>query len=168
MAAVDVIWTSGTNVTITGNDVEKTSGAANTADAGAISTQAIEGSGGYVEFKPNQANKLMNIGLGNNTSVDPDLTPYAFRCNEAGGLEFRELGVYKGETTYAANDLLRLLVSGVAVKYFKNGVEVYSSLTPVTLPIKMDAGFSDLNGKIVDAVIETGGETFRLRWTRGA
>src|SRR5205823_10733601 len=62
---VPVTWTNAVNVTVTGNTIQKTSGAGSTWDAGAVSSQAIVSGDGYVQATVDVTGTYRMFGLSN-------------------------------------------------------------------------------------------------------
>jgi len=134
-----VQWTNLANAAADGNSIRKTSGCNGCPDAGGTSAGAITSGGGFVEFRPG-AGARFYAGLGSTAtrSTDPALIDYAFSFWADGGWDVRERNVYKAEGRFVAGDLFRIAVSGGAVKYYKNGSQVYSSLAAPVLPLVLD------------------------------
>jgi hypothetical protein len=153
----DVVWENAQYVTITDNDIQKTSngGAWN---AGATSAQSIASGDGYVEFSTNEsAGYGKHAGLGGNAagwnyiSIQFDINMAVsnnVRIFESGTL----IGLF---ATYAAGDVFRIAIEGGVVKYYKNGGLLYTSLKDPTpyYPFYLDSSLYHLNGTVTDAKI---------------
>src|SRR5438105_1432820 len=63
-----VTWVNAVNVTISGNTIQKTGGAAATWDAGAVSSRAIRSGDGYVQVTVDALNPYRMVGLSNGDS----------------------------------------------------------------------------------------------------
>lgn len=148
--ASDIVWIAGPNVTITGNDVEKTGGADLTPNAWADADVTLGAIGDYIEFKIPLTTKLITVGFLGASHTAAGIT-HAFNFS-AGTAEIREAANYKGETSHAANDLWKIAVGPSGALYYKNGVQVSnSSPAAITLPVTPTVLITGLNGKITDA-----------------
>ncbi len=144
------IWSSLVRASAAGAVLQKISGCGSCFDAGAIGTQPI-GSGASVSFSVAAGHRLV-AGLGTDTtSSTSSAIDYAFdfwpnMC------EIREKNVYKKDGTFLATDQFTIAVEGSAVKYYRNGTLVYTSLTPVVGPLVMDASLGSI-GATVQALV---------------
>jgi hypothetical protein len=148
------------NSTVTGNDLQKTSGLTRGLDAGAVSQQVI-GDGGYMQFTVTELTKWRVIGLSHSSAGTSDLEiQYSFWLHD-GVAEVREnptFGVDIPQATVgiAVGDVLRISVNGGVVKYWKNGMVFYTSTFAPTMPLLVDVTLLDLNSIISNAVVVTG------------
>jgi hypothetical protein len=156
----NVVWTSKVRVTESGASLQKTSGCAGCADAGAISQQQITSGDGYVEITVSgtQLNRFVGLsnGSADTTYQEIDFALQLFQ----GKAMIRESGTYRGEIAIANGDVLRVAIEGGQVKYRKNGALIERSGTPPapTYPLLVDTSFLDLSSTINNAKIaRTGG-----------
>ena len=136
----DVVWTNVTNATVDGNTIIKTGN--NGYNSGASSTNTLSPmTDGWVEVTVNQVNKHRFVGL---ASTDASL---AFRDIDfsifiLSNKHFRvhEKAVYKGDFgVYSAGDKFRIERVGDQINYLKNDVIFYTSTTPSTSSLLVDA-----------------------------
>ena len=146
---------SAVNATATGTTLQKTGGCDLCQDAGAISSAQVTAAGGYIEFVPAWGARLVG-GLGTDTTTNTDYTHinFAFSIWPGGSWEVRESGVYKTDGTWAAGDVFKVSIEGTVVKYYRNGVEVYSDSPTLSFPLVFDttlmsAGASLSNARLV-------------------
>jgi len=147
----DVAWESPVNVTVTGNDLQKTSGG-DAWNGGAVSSRTIASGDCYMEFIASEMNTDRAIGLGDDSTYgDPD---FAFRLDALTGLHVYEAGVLKetGES-YMTGDMLRVEVDAGVVKYFRNGVLYYTSLTAPTYPLRVRCHVYTLGATLSDVIL---------------
>src|SRR5215471_12880062 len=132
-----VAWTQAVNATASSGTLQKTSGCGDCFDAGAISQQQITSSGS-ITFRVATGVKLF-AGLGNDVSASTSYAiAYAFKFTGGSTFEIREGNTYRIEGTYASNDQFSVAVSGTTVKYYRNGVLVYTSKVPASGALVMD------------------------------
>jgi hypothetical protein len=135
----------------------KAGGCGGCPDAGAISAQSISSGDGYVEFSVPESGALRFIGLSaGNAGTDPAEIRFAMRL-QGGNLEIRESGAYRTETSFAANDLLRIAYAGGAVQYSRNGSVFYTSATRPAYPAIVDTTLFDNNATLWNVMIGNGG-----------
>jgi Bacterial TSP3 repeat len=150
----EVVWTSTSGVTVSGNDLTKTTTTA-WGNSGAVSTRSIASGDGYVEFTATETTTGRMAGLSNgdtNTSYE-DIDFGMYPCAD-GTLRVYEGGTARGTFgTYAANDVLRVAVTGGVVTYSRNGVVFYTSTQTPMYPLLMDAALYSSGATIKDAVI---------------
>lgn len=149
-----VVWTSAVNVTALGNSIQKTGGAGSTWDAGAVSSRAIQSGDGYAQVTVDSLASYRMFGLSNgNTNVafgDIDYAAYL-----AGpSLSVYERGLFKGTFgPLVVGDVVRVSATGGLVKYYLNGVLVYTSATPPTYPLLVDTAINSLLGTLTNVMI---------------
>jgi hypothetical protein len=156
-SATPVTWTNVVNASTIGNSLMKAGGCGGCPDAGAISAQSISSGDGYVEFSVPESGALRFIGLSaGNAGTDPAEIRFAMRL-QGGNLEIRESGAYRTETSFAANDLLRIAYAGGAVQYSRNGSVFYTSATRPAYPAIVDTTLFDNNATLWNVMIGNGG-----------
>lgn len=144
-----VEFTNPVNVTVTGNNVQKTGGTANTWDAKAISTQTINGDC-YLEATVGTAPPLYAmIGLNNSdtTASYTDLN-YAIYL-ESNYYTIYEEGSNKGRVgNFVLGDKVAIRVANGNVTYLLNGKEVYKSLVAPPTSLFVDCSIYTSGGKL--------------------
>lgn len=132
-------------------------------DAGAISLQEIGDGDGYVEFSTWQNTTAKVCGLGNvNTSQRNIDVEFGFDLNANGRVRIREgrtliVNPATGNTTWAkykAGAVFRVAVDNGKVKYFRDGVLLFTSSKRPVYPLTVDTSFGTPNGSISGAQIE--------------
>ena len=145
----NVVWTNVVNATATGNTLQKTSGCDGCPDAGATSQQTITSGNGYMEFTVRTVAGQRFAGLSNdNPGAGFQEIDFAFRLwgvAASGNLDVQENGTYRYlGATYVAGDVLRVAVESGAVKYYKNGVLLYTSTVAPVYPLQVDTSLLSL------------------------
>lgn len=147
----NVTWTNAVNVTVNGNSLQENCNGCG--DAGAQSTQTINGDG-YFEFTATEADTMREAGLSHgNTDNTYDDIDFGLLLWPSGIVEVRENGIYKGDHPYVAGDRFRVAEEGGVVKYYQNGTVFYTSLIAPTNPLLVDTAFYSIGSTITDAVI---------------
>ena len=154
----NVVWTNVVNATATGNTLQKTSGCAGCPDAGATSQQTITSGDGYMEFTVGAVAGQRFAGLSNdNPGTGWQEIDFAFRLwgnSGPGNLDVQENGTYRYlGATYVVGDVLRVAVESDVVKYYKNGVLLYTSTVAPVYPLQVDTSVLDTNAAINNAVV---------------
>jgi len=142
----DIVWTNKINVTALGTDLYKTSGVHGAYDAGAVSSRAIVSGDGYMEFQLQTTAEAIYCGL---SSSDPDQTRGTIKFTITGRgfaapntVAVFEMGNVKtGLIAYTAGNRLKVAIESSVVKYYNNGVLMYTSLTAPTYPMMADTSF---------------------------
>lgn len=137
--------------------VTKTNGGSGSWNAGFISAQSIAGDG-YVETVALTLSECM-FGLDavdsgvNWTDIDYGLCP-----RTSGSIDIFEAGVQKASavTTYNPGDLLRVQRAGNTVQFLKNGVVFFTSSTPSTGNVHLDASISTQGAPIGQFTVGNG------------
>lgn len=141
-------WTSLVHATASGGTLRKSGGCGDCADAGAVSQQAL--TSGSVSFTVATGQRLV-VGLGRDASANTSYAfDYAFSFNGTSTWEIREYGAYRTEGPFSASDVFKVSIEGTAVKYYRNGVLVYTSSNAVT------------GALVVDATLVTSGATVQI------
>jgi len=153
-ASQQVAWVNQVNCTASGNNLEKTAGRTDTADAAARSQQTIAAGDAYYEFTAAQTNRLLFSGL-THAAIGTDFNEidFAIKLNDFPAAEVRENNVYKGETPYTVGDTFRIADENGVIKYYKNGSLFYVSQKRPTYPLIADTVFVALNGRINNAML---------------
>jgi hypothetical protein len=155
-SASPVSWTDVVNASTIGNSLMKAGGCGGCPDAGAISSQSISSGDGYVEFTVPESGTLRFIGLSTgNAGTDPAEIKFAMRL-QGGNLEVRESGTYRTETTFSANDVMRIAYVGGTVQYSRNGNVFYTSGNGASYPAIVDATLFDENATLWNVMISSG------------
>lgn len=158
----DVFWTDLVGTRVLGNRLFRNITNNTWGQSGAASVQLLPaGKDGWVEWTVSETNRSRMIGLSdqnlnaNFTSID-----YAIYLRDDGMLQIREEGVEKpasGTTVgaYKPGDVLRVARVGTAVKYYKNGVELYPAGASVsqkssTTALLADVAFAHSQGTLVN------------------
>lgn len=121
-------------VSISGSSITKNQGSNSSwYDSGVHTTKMIAGDGA-VEWKVNQTNKYLMMGLSSHTSAtSPSFgyIDYALYFTTSGIAYVYESGRNtKNVGMYSVNDTFKIERNGNQIKYYRNGVELYTSLLP--------------------------------------
>jgi hypothetical protein len=136
----EVIWVSAVNCAMKSGALEKSAGRDGAWDAAARSAQSITSGDGFIEFTAMDAGKVLFLGLARNPAgVDLTTIDFAIKLTASGAAEIRELNLYAGETRYAPGDLFRIAIERGAIKYYKNGALIHTSLQAATYPLAVSA-----------------------------
>lgn len=154
-----ITWTSLVNTTVSGTVLRKTAGSSDGSwNGSAISQQEIASGDGYVEFTATGPNVYRAVGLNGAGALNtPDSLDYAVVFTNSNLVEFRQGGAYRGDATFAVNDVFRVAVESGVVNFYKNGVKLASGSTTPVYPLEAGAVFSYLNGEISNAKISSAG-----------
>jgi hypothetical protein len=154
--AEEVVWTSLVNATATGNHIQKNLNSYDF-DAGGVSAQSINGDG-YAEFR--SLGVGVAVGLSNgNPGVTRTEIDYCFWVYDQ--LYIYENGTSKGSFPTSSSDVLRISVDNGTVRYWRNGVVIYTSLTAPTLPLLVDTSLYNYTDGYLDAWIAGGNLSLR-------
>ena len=148
----DVVWISPVGVQAAANGLAKT--ATSTAwDAGAVSTRAINS--GYVEATASETNTNRMIGVSHgDSSVSYTDIDFAVYLAADGTIHGYESGAYRGPFgTYATGDRLRVALEAGVVKYYKNGMLLYTSAISPALPLRVDSSFYTPGSSVLNVVL---------------
>jgi hypothetical protein len=101
-------------------------------DTGGVSSQGLSSGNGYVEFSAVDTAGSWMAGLGSgDTGVEFGDIEYGVFLHLDGSVHVYEAGAYRGMFgTYTAGDRIRVGVEDGVVRYRRNGVAFYESLTP--------------------------------------
>lgn len=155
---IDVIWQNLVNVTATGNTIEKTGGVDGVFDAGASSTQSLASGDGFVEFEITQLGESRVLGLSNGDSgPSEDDINFGIFLTGSNVIAVLEDDVSQGSFgSFIIDDILKVSIEAGVVKYFKNGVLLFTSLNSVTYPILVDTSIRGIGGIIANVVVGGG------------
>lgn len=149
-------WTNTVNATSSGAVLKKTAGCAGCPDAGGVGSAPMTSGSVALSVTPGYHTIA---GLGRDTSKSTATAiDYAFNFPGNGVWEVRESGVYRTEGPFASTDVFTIAIEGTTVKYRRNGSLVYTSKTPVSSPLVVDASLLAV-GASVQIVGLTGGTT---------
>jgi hypothetical protein len=138
--------------------LEKSAGRDGAWDAAARSEQTITSGDGFIEFTAIDAGKGIFLGLARNPAgMDLTTMDFALKLTASGVAEIRELNLYAGETRYSAGDLFRIAIERGAIKYYKNGALIHTSLQPATYPLAVSAVLSNLGARLRASISTTSG-----------
>lgn len=158
-AVVDVVWiiaSSGVKNRISTNSLTKLTSNGNW-DGNGFSYQSVANNG-YMQTTVVETNKARMIGL-SATDVNSNYTSiqYAFYLLNGGALRIYESGTLRGTFgTYAAADVLKIAVENSVIKYYKNGVLLYTSGVTPTLPLYVDVSTNSTGATVSNVKISNG------------
>jgi hypothetical protein len=156
-AADPVQWINTVYATPAGSTIQKVGGCGTCADAGATSSQSIASGDGAVQFAPVLGARLYaGLGATATASTDPALIDFAFSFWPDGGWDIREKNVYKTEGRFVSGDVFRVAIVGGAVKYYRNGVLVYSSAALPVYPLVVDTTLIGAGATVSNASVDGG------------
>lgn len=156
IAIADVVWraTSLSAVnTVSGNNVTKAS-SSGLWDGNAFSWQSI-GDNGYMETTVQETTTIRAVGI---SSVDANASyatiQFGFVLNTAGVLRVVENGgsnlVF---TTYSTGDVLRIAIEHGKVRYYQNGIVLYTSSQTPVLPLYVDVSTYDIGATVANVKV---------------
>jgi hypothetical protein len=137
--------------------ITKTSGVAETWDAGAVSvspTQTIASGDGYVEATVDALNSWRMVGLshGDTDQSNTDIDFAAYMAHNV--FKASEGGVIKATiTNLAVGDKVRVAVENGLVRYYINNTAVYTSTATPTYPLLVDTSILTAGKKISGVVL---------------
>jgi hypothetical protein len=139
-----VTWTGVVGASVTSTILRKTTTVTGWS-AGARSTSVLSaGADGWAEMSVTATNKNRMFGLSTSadSTFDNGIT-YGISLKSTGSVDISENKVIKGSHgTYAIGDKFRVERIGGTVNYLKNGVIFYTSATPSTTPLVVDASLN--------------------------
>jgi len=146
----DVVFRNAVGVSVSGNDLTKTSATYTWGNSGASSVQTVE-SNGFVEFSASGIAMLgLSMGDSDQNYTDIDFAIFAY----SGSLQVYEGGSNMGSFgAVVPADKLRVEVANNAVRYRKNGVVFYTSLKAARFPLLVDAALYTTGSTLTDARI---------------
>ncbi|MFM7053560.1 MAG: hypothetical protein ACKOX7_02360, partial [Bacteroidota bacterium] len=132
-------------------------------DGGAFSWNRVFRNG-YFEFTALENNKARMIGL---SSTNPNngytTIQYAFYLKSTGTYEIRQSGATINVTSpnFSAGDVFRIFWDNNEIKYYKNGLLVYTSMIPPSTTLYADICIYDGGGTVHNAYVNNlGNGTF--------
>lgn len=152
----NVVWTSATGVSISGNSLTRTGSAGWT--AGAISTATFDAGPVYVEFTASETTTTRVLGL---SKGDPNqsYTDIHFGIALIGAAaHVWESSVQRFTfPSYTTGDVFRIEAEPGVVRYFQNGVLAYTSTVRPKYPLQVDTALhttgATLNGVVVGTTV---------------
>ena len=156
-----VVWTKPVDIQIDGDTITKTGDTEGGWDAGASSTQSIpKNTAGYVTAKAGEIGKSKIFGFSiNDDNQNYNTIDYGLNLNVDNEIRIYENGAEQtyspsGYDSYTTDDVFKVAVdeSGT-VKYYKNNVLFYTSLTPATDDLIVDTSFHHLGATLTDVRI---------------
>ncbi|KAH0533599.1 hypothetical protein FGG08_007645 [Glutinoglossum americanum] len=148
----DVTWRDVLGVSLNGNKLSRTAAGSTWNTSGAVSSQQLAvGQSGSMEFVVSEITSTKAIGFSDvNSDANYTTIDYAFYLTAA-SLKVYENGALKSTVagSLVPGDVLRIERVGTTVKYFKNGVLVYTSLTASNTVLMADAAINTANATLV-------------------
>jgi hypothetical protein len=154
-AEEQIVWSALSNVVTTGlgNSLNKTVSNGNW-DGGAFAFNGVSNNG-YLEFRASETNRSRMVGL-SSTNADNGYASirYAIYLQNNGIVGIYEAGANRGNFgAYSSNALFRISVESNVVKYYRNGVLIYTSALVPTLPLFPDVSINQVGGTVTNAVV---------------
>jgi hypothetical protein len=154
-AEEQIVWSALSNVVTTGlgNSLNKTVSNGNW-DGGAFALNSVSNNG-YLEFRASETNRSRMVGL-SSTNADNGYASirYAIYLQNNGIVGIYEAGANRGNFgAYASNALFRISVESNVVKYYRNGVLIYTSALVPSLPLFPDVSINQVGGTVTNAVV---------------
>ncbi len=142
-----------TGVTVTGRTLTKTGDAG--WNAGAVSALRTFWGDGSVEFTAAETDKRRAAGLSHgDAGTDVSDIDFALVLLEDATLEIQEGGVSRGTFgPYATTDRFRVEAVGGTVRYYRNGVLLYTSAQSPSYPLLADTAFDHMGSTLADVVV---------------
>jgi hypothetical protein len=124
-------------------------------NGGAASTRALLTGDGFAEFTATETDTTRVFGLSrDNTSTDWTDIDFGIYLYSNGATLIVEGGVLKGSFgPYETGDRFQIAVESNQVKYRRNGVTMYTSLTAPTFPLMIDTAFFSQFATLENATI---------------
>jgi hypothetical protein len=146
-----ISWINPVGVSSSGNNLTKTN-SASLWNSGADSLQVLADGYGFVEFTATETSTSRIAGLGSvDSNQDYADVDFGILLRNDTTMAIYESGVHRGEFgNYAASDRLRVEVRYGAVRYFKNGTLLYTSLAPVKYPLRVDTSLWSPGATLTD------------------
>jgi hypothetical protein len=154
-----VVWTAAGGVAVASNTLTKTA-AIGWGNAGAVSSKSLYYGDGYVQMYVREANTYRIFGLSNgNSDMSWDDIDFGLYPLGNGTLRVYEKGTYRGTFgSYAVGDQLCVAVVAGVVRYYRNGILLYSSPAPPVFPLKVDTALFTPGATLADVLVSS---TFR-------
>lgn len=122
-------------------------------NAGAASFNSVKNNG-YLECTVTETNRRRMVGL-SPSHVTPHFANISYAIYlDAGALRIYESGAHRGSFGgLSTGDVLRIAVEESVVKYYRNGVLVYTSNVSPSLPLVADVSVRDVGATVSNVVI---------------
>lgn len=148
----DVTWTDVVHAAVAANSLSKSS--SNGWSAGAVSNEAIEDGDGFMEFTATELSyRAAGLSKGNSTASYEDID-FGVLLTAEGNVAIYEGGEFRGSAGwYVAGDRFRVSVAGHAVRYWRNGVLLYTSTKPPSYPLRVDTSIFSNGGTITEVTM---------------
>src|SRR5690606_12691388 len=130
-------------------------------DGGAASWNTVANNG-YLQFTATETNTARMIGLSSsNTNANFNTIQYAIYLMNNGSVKVYESGNDRGTfSTYATNDIFKILVDNGSIKYYQNGNLLYMSTVAPSLPLLVDVSINNAGGTIGNILISNYNQGF--------
>ncbi len=150
-------WTQMVKVTAAVGVLRKSAGCDGCQDAGAISYATVASGDLFMEVTASETTTQRAVGLSHgNSNVKVADIDFALQLWPGGGIDVRENGVYRAETTYASGDLFRIAVESSVVKYYKNGTLFYTSAKAPVYPLRVDSSLLTSGATLKNVCLKKG------------
>jgi PKD repeat protein len=154
------LWHNLVNVGLSGSTLMKVVDSGYAWDSGASSAKALAGGDGYLEFTAAEATLDKAIGFNNGDPDQSSIMPFEFLLTAQSRVQIREgwntilmQGSYPDFGTYAPGDRFRISIHGGVVRYWQNGVLLYTSAVQPVYPLDLDTSFTVEGAAISNAVL---------------
>jgi hypothetical protein len=147
-----VAWTQPTNVTLSEDAIQKSSGCDGCYDASAVSEQVLTDTGAFFEFTADDLEALLVVGLSAAFAGDPEDIDFGIRL-QSGYAEVREHGVYRADVRFEPGDRFRISIDGGVVSYALNGEVFYTSADSPAAALNVAILIATLGGSISGVTI---------------
>ena len=156
------------NVEATNNNLIKIQSNGNW-NGGASSWNTVTDNG-YFQFTAVETNTFRMAGLSTvNVNSNFNTIQYAWYLRGDGVCEIFESGTSRGTFgSYSANSIFKIAIEAGVVKYYINGVVVYSSSIVPILPMIVDVSINTVLGTISNAIVSNLSDTTFTAFSTGA
>lgn len=146
----DIAWKDISNLELIGNKILSSPTKVNAwGNAGAASTEQLPaGQNGWIEFTVFQGHGSIVLGLSDlNVDNYHNTIDYGIYFGGGGVVRPYENGVIKSSSPYGNNigDVLKIERLGTQIKYYQNGILLYTSTVPSTTSLVADIAIFDKN-----------------------
>lgn len=153
----DVVWTNtSSNVTVTGNTIEKTSGSDGLWDAGGVASKQLQSGDGFCQWEVDTTTGTDSLMC----ALSNDNPDFSFQSLDFAIWQFgNTIRVYENNsqkfttTGVTVGDLFKVEIVSGSVEYKQNDTTFYTSLVSPTYPLFCDCSIRDLDRKVMDAKI---------------
>lgn len=148
------------NGNFTGNTFVKTGGVDDVYDCG-FTSKKLFGNGEFIQYTVGDITKKVFFGFGRTGNDESYLNmEFAIYQKNDNTLQIYEYGFWVNELGgYDLGDKLRITIENDKVKYYQNGILIYTSVPSPILPLYMDATIKHSGGiieKIICGIMQTG------------